>query len=138
MFTIDSTVNPAVVSAVESAYNRGLRVRVWYGDVSTGVAWPEEHDVTGKIGRSTGTNKIPLLINNARSFGGGALLIGSIVRIDCISTGRKLYKHETFSSGEWKAEGNSAYHNGELHAVLKSEKAAVNFCLFMIGSRYRK
>ena len=58
----------------------GFRVRVWYGDVETGEAWGDAE--TGRIGRSTGWIKIPLMIHNSRSMGGGALLDHCIVRID--------------------------------------------------------
>ena len=137
MFTIENGVNSVVASTIESVYKRGLRVRVWYGDVKTGEAWPETYDVVGKIGRSTGVKKIPLLLKNASSTGGGALLVSNIVRIDS-TDGRTLYKHEKFSHGEWKAQGNEVYYNGELFAKVKSNKSAVNFCMFMIGSRYCK
>ncbi|MBC8550283.1 MAG: hypothetical protein H8D23_11620 [Candidatus Brocadiales bacterium] len=57
------------------------RIKLNYGDVKTGKSWEEVYDITGRIGRSTGTSKIPLLIHNVRSIGGGAILDHCIIEI---------------------------------------------------------
>lgn len=57
------------------------RITVDYGDVNTGQSWNEEFDITGRIGRSSGSIKIPLLVHNARSYGGGGLLDNCILSI---------------------------------------------------------
>ena len=71
------------------------RLRLYYGDVETGRDWEEVYEVTGYIGRSTGRIKIPLLIHNTRSFGGGAILDHCIVKIEHSNkrTGGVLYQH---------------------------------------------
>lgn len=74
----------------------GLRVgrgryKFWYGDVKTGRAWGDVE--AGRIGRSTGSIKIPLVIKTARSMGGGALLSSCIVKITESRGGREVYKH---------------------------------------------
>ncbi len=58
------------------------RCRFYFGDINTGRDWEEQFDVFGYISRSTGRIKIPLLINSARSLGGGALMTGCIVKIE--------------------------------------------------------
>lgn len=89
--------------ALERAYARRDRdegrIRIWYGDTDTGRAWQEEYDVLGYVGRSMGTQKVPLLIFSRRSIGGGAILTKNIVRIDWVKGSHALYKHPTFSSG---------------------------------------
>jgi len=120
------------------------RVRVFYGDIKTGIAWPEENDVVGRIGCSTGGSKIPLLIPNARSHGGGGLLDGCIVAIYGTS-GRKIYAHPTFCTGIWGVTGpvNNGYveavsHNGKLHAQFKKAGQAARYVDFMNGARFSK
>jgi len=49
------------------------RITVDYGDTKTKISWGEVNNTSKYIGRSTGRIKIPLLVNNKRSFGGGAL-----------------------------------------------------------------
>jgi hypothetical protein len=38
------------------------KIRLFYGDTQTGQSWFDEHDVVGRIGRSTGSIKVPLLV----------------------------------------------------------------------------
>ena len=71
----------AVAEALERARATGDRVRFWLGDPETGEDWGEENHVTGKVGRSTGQVKIPLLLANSRSRGGSAILTECIIRL---------------------------------------------------------
>lgn len=61
-----------------------------------GQSWGEIHDVTGYVGRSTGRVKIPLLVYNSRSMGGGAILDHCIVQIKESRGGRVLYQHPNY------------------------------------------
>jgi|WetSurMetagenome_2_1015567.scaffolds.fasta_scaffold245035_2 hypothetical protein len=77
------------------------RVKFCFGDRSTGKDWEEEHDIYGRIGNSTGTIKIPLLIFNNRSFGGGALLTSCIVKItESTRPYEVIYEHPNYHRGE--------------------------------------
>lgn len=125
--------------------NRHVRIRVWYGSPS-GHAWNEEYDVTGYIGRSTGTQPIPLLVNNARSMGGDSLSTHCIVRIDT-TAGRTLYKHPAyhndFDRAEIKQGDDDVYPyevhiKNELHSRHKTRQQAQNYIDFMTGKRYTK
>lgn len=73
----------------------GARLRLTYGDPDTGHAWGGEPD-TGYIGRSTGTVKIPLVIHNRRSMGGGGVLDHCIVRIELAAGGHVLWQHPKY------------------------------------------
>lgn len=65
------------------------RIILDYGDVKTGKSWGDVHDITGRIGKSIGTEPILLLIYNSRSFGGDGLLTDCILTIK-ESKGKKL------------------------------------------------
>ena len=77
------------------------RLKIWLGDVKTGKAWGDVE--TGYIGKSTGEIKIPLVVYNTRSFGGGALLDHCIVKIEYANKRNARngevtkYEHSNFS-----------------------------------------
>lgn len=92
----DARTNKEVINVLEQARTNRTRIVVDYGDVETGRSWQEEFDIAGYVGRSTGNIKIPLLVYNARSMGGGAMLDHCIVKIS-LSKGKKvLYKHPKY------------------------------------------
>ena len=128
-----------VISILEKYRTLGKRIRVFYGDIETGKSWNEENDTTGKVGRSTGENKIPLLVNNARSLGGGSLLDHCIVKIIDLDTKRAVYAHPTFSQSEFTAKGNAVFQDGKEYAPeCKSAVSAKRLAEFMNGLRHSK
>lgn len=133
----DDETPEGVKRALLTAQRYRLRVRIWYGDMETGEAWPDEYHVLGYIGQSMGPRKVPLLIHNRRSFGGPALLDHCIVRVDT-TDGRTLYKHPRFSAGSYMIDSDTVYLDGRLHARLESEEAARRYVSFMTGARYSK
>jgi len=70
----------AIVRILEGIRSRRTRVKIHYGDRKTGRSWGDVE--VGRIGRSTGRIKIPLVVASARSMGGGALLDHCIVKIE--------------------------------------------------------
>jgi hypothetical protein len=75
----DST--PAeLIRVLERLRHTKVRVTIYSGEPSTGKVWGDKE--SGTIGRSTGTQKIPLLIASRRSWGGPGLLPGSILRVE--------------------------------------------------------
>lgn len=136
----------AVCEALERARLSEERVRLFYGDVKTGVAWAEENDAAGRIGRSTGKIKSPLLINNSRSSGGPAFLDRCIVAILCKNPKRFVYKHKDFSVGRWETVQKSeraeyvseVLHNGAVHARFVKVGQAERYVDFMTGERLSK
>ncbi len=117
------------------------RVRLFYG--KDGTVWPEEHDVLGYIGRSTGTKPCFILIHNTRSTGGPSISIDSIMGIRA-TNGEWTYRHPNFNVGVWEAKWQAMhrgviYHNGVFHtsgfpSLIKAE----NYCDFMRGHRFSK
>ncbi len=119
------------------------RLRLFLGDAKTGKAWPEESDVVGRIGRSMGPLRVPLLLANARSSGGGAILDHCIVRIQ--EGQRVLYSHPLFDYGLWVIKpatqdgyAASVHHDGKEHALFHTKERALNYVLFMQGRRMSK
>lgn len=147
-----------VMRTLASLISSKTPCRVFLGDIETGKAWNEEYDVCGTIGRSMGPVKIPLMINNARSMGGGALLDHCIVGI--LAKGNVwLYKHESFDVGAWRARAidsrlsesdaelaaqgyhTEVLHNESVHARFKGPNSlakADRYIDFMTGKRLRK
>jgi hypothetical protein len=90
----DSRTPRKVQRALESVRKSGDRVRLFYGDAKTGVDRLEQHDTVGKIGRSTGVMKLPLIITD--DCGGPLIYTQNIVRILNLTTGEELYRHKKY------------------------------------------
>lgn len=102
-----------LIAALNAAYKDKSLVRVFYGDRETGRDWCEEFDVVGFIGRSTGTFKVPLLLEALRadayriesaSFG-GAINSSSIVRVVDVLSQAELYRHRNYKAPAFQVKG---------------------------------
>ena len=128
----------AVVQVLERARQNRTRIHVSFGDVATGLDWLEEWDINGYVGRSMGPVKVPLLVANRRSTGGGAILDHCIVRIRLSAGGQVLYRHPSYHFGTLairpKAEpvtlpdgrvlNIDVVQNGKVHASFESMEKA--------------
>jgi hypothetical protein len=110
-----------VIKVLEHARQNHTRIRLYYGDTETGRSWLEEYDVEGHVGRSMGPIKIPILLHNARSIGGGGILTHCIVKI--IVSSKVLYQHPSFHTGTMKIQSSDMQGyaemvtvDGEIHA----------------------
>jgi hypothetical protein len=102
----DSTTPDKVIEVLENARTKRIRIQVDYGYTNldkkisdsrtNGQSWGEVNDITGYVGRSTGERKIPLLVHNSRSLGGGAILTHCIVKIVTTKGKKVLYEHPTY------------------------------------------
>lgn len=115
---------PAVVQRILELYRKsGAELRVFYGDTETGLSWMDENDVMGRIGRSCGIFKVPLLIEIGED-GGSAMLDSCIIRLMDVESGKELYRHPKFSVPEMEirsTEGQMAHWHSEKPPKLLSE-----------------
>ena len=88
----DPATDPQVARVLERCRRDRRTVRLMLGDTDTGRCWLDEFHVVGRIGRSTGTLKVPLLIEGGAS-GGVAILTSCVLRIVDWTSGRDLYRH---------------------------------------------
>jgi hypothetical protein len=96
----DSRTPLAVARILERFRINRMRLKIHHGDSETGLAWGDSE--SGRIGRSTGPVKIPLLVKNSRSMGGGAILDHCIVKIEYANkkNGGTLYQHPKYHEEE--------------------------------------
>jgi len=84
-----------VIRVLENARATNQRIIVTYGNTSTGASWSDRG--VGYVGRSGGSTKIPIILFNTRSHGGGPLLEHCIVKIITAKGRKHLYVHPTFN-----------------------------------------
>ncbi len=84
--------NEEVIKVLEQCRKDNTRIVLDYGDTKTGESWNEIYDVTGYVGRSMGSKKVPLLVHNSRSLGGGEILTHCIIGIKTSKGKKELYK----------------------------------------------
>jgi len=89
-----------VIRVLENARQNRTRLHISLGDQQTGRDWLEEFETHGYVGRSMGPLKVPLLVANRRSVGGGAILDHCIVRIRTSAGGRVLWQHPSYHHGQ--------------------------------------
>jgi hypothetical protein len=78
-----------LIDVLEKCRLNKTRIVFDYGDTDTGISWGDVNDISGYIGRTTGENKVPILVYNSRSLGGGCILTDNILTIR-ESKGKKL------------------------------------------------
>jgi hypothetical protein len=140
-------VNGEVLDIINRVYEEKNRIRIFYGDVNTGKAWAEEYSVLGRVGRSTGTQPVPILLHNKTSHGGSSILTNCIVAIYDVKTHRALYKHPNFQPGTWTYSYDGIRYTArrqfgqepvEEIASFDQENQAIHYCQFMRGHRFNK
>jgi hypothetical protein len=87
-----ASTNTKVIEILEDARLSTMLLRLSYGDTDTGRDWGEVHDIVGRVGRSTGEIKIPILLNHKNSLDGGGILDHCIVRIEMKYGNEKAYR----------------------------------------------
>ena len=120
-----------VIDILENARKYGERLKFNFGNVETGKSWNEEHDIIGRIGRSGGTVKVPLLIHNSRSHGGGEISVDRILKITSTNFGKVVYKASNFQPSvfeivpsDLKEYSHNVNIDGQLYSRHKTERAA--------------
>lgn len=125
----DSTTCQQVIDTLENIRQKQIRVHLSYGFVDgprAGEDWFEEHEVTGRISRSMGPVKVPIIVYNRRSLGGGGIIVGRIIKIRRTDTNQILYQHLKYNYGILTTKSNNEtidlFRNGKLHANFKNQK----------------
>lgn len=143
-------VSEELMNIILRAYKYKFRIRVFYGDIHTGRSWNEDHDVMGKIGRTCGAIKIPILLRRKDSHYGEALLLSSVIRIDDIEDKRTLWKLPNFHVEKMTIESRESkdypfavmqtQDNGAISNIanFKTEIQAQKWIDFMEGKCYCK
>lgn len=90
----DARTPKKVQRVLESVRKSGDRVRLFYGDAQTGVDRLEQQDTVGRIGRSSGAIKSPLILTE--ECGGPLIYPQNLVRIVNLTTGEELYRHKNY------------------------------------------
>lgn len=147
----DARTPTKVQKVLETARKSDDIMRVFLGDTATGRDWLDEYDTIGRIRRSAGTMKSPLLVP-AGEYGGPALLTHCILRIINVTTGEECYRHPNYQLPKMElheaasydqAEGYThcvkvANKSGELesYANFKSMADAAHWLAFMSGNSH--
>lgn len=100
--TYQNDTTHEMIEILEHIRLSGRRFRFHWGDTKTGVDWGDHYDVTGTLGRSMGSMKVPILLHNRTSSGGGAILDHCIVRIRHANKkdGGDIYRHPNYHTKE--------------------------------------
>ena len=142
MLTLKAKTSGGVVVLLNRLTESKKRVRLVYGNTTTGKDWLQEYDVIGSIGKSTGTNQIPLLLSNSRSTGGGAILEDCILKIVDVKSKKVLYQHDKYLAPKFdivpSIVGYSVAVDGNVQANFKTIKQAQNYMDFMLCKRMSK
>ena len=142
MLTLKAKTNSGIVVLLKKLTESKQRIRIVYGNTTTGEDWLQEYDVIGSIGKSTGTNQIPLLLSNSRSTGGGAILEDCILKIVDVKSKKVLYQHDKYLAPKFDIVpsiiGYSVTVGGNVQANFKTIKQAQNYMDFMLCKRMSK
>jgi len=134
--------DPKVVEWLETSRERKQRLRLWEG--SEGRCRNEEYGTIGHVGRSCGSQKIPLLVHSSRSSGGQGIMVDSIIRIDTKDSHGKIrtvYKRDNVRFDKFVSTDIGTVYNetkGELYARCKSADAGRRLAAYMNGERWAK
>ena len=95
----DPGTDAEAAKILESCRSGERRVRLILGDTHSGEPWLEEHDVVGRIGRSLGPLRVPLLIEPGK-HGGSAILCACLLAIVDWTSGDFLYRHGAYREAD--------------------------------------
>lgn len=108
------------ISALEYARTNKIRVRIFYAyktaeEKERGVkdsefdvleVWNEEFDCVGRLGRSNGNIKVPILLSSSSSWYGSPILESRIVLVKT-TEGRVLFSADGLKFPEWKVNADA-------------------------------
>jgi hypothetical protein len=131
-----------LLQALERLRESQATARVFLGDPKTGLDWNEECDVVGRIGRSSGRIKIPLLVPPGDDRGPG-LLDHCIVRLVKVRGRKELYRHPGYRCRDLRIQDEpcqgrpdlkaTVYRDSQEIARFQSRNEAAHWVQFMRG-----
>lgn len=135
----DPATDPKAAQVLERCREANAKVRLILGDTATGRTWLDEHDVVGRIGRSTGTLKVPLLIEPGAD-GGIAILTACLLAIIDWERGKFLFRHPRYRAPDLliRPSGNTerpwdVLHDEQVVACFPDIGKAGAYVAFMRG-----
>jgi hypothetical protein len=87
-----------LILIMEDLRNDKKRIIIDYGDVRTGRSYLETYETLGTVGRSSGLIKVPILLHNSRSTGGGSIMTDSILSIKLAKGKSVIYSRNLIQS----------------------------------------
>lgn len=135
----DPGTDPRAARILERCRSDDAKVRLILGSTVTGEAWLDQHDVVGRIGRSTGILKVPLLIEPGAD-GGSAILTACLLAIVAWDSGTFLYRHCAYRTPELSIQRHddpqrpwAVLHCGAITACFPDIGKAGAYVAFMCG-----
>ncbi|MDZ7855759.1 hypothetical protein [Sphaerotilus sp.] len=95
----DPGTHPDAQRALETCRRRGTMCRLILGDPETGESWFDENDVVGRVGRSCGALKVPLLVPPGED-GGPAILTACLLAVIDWKSGKAVFRHPLYCEPE--------------------------------------
>lgn len=128
-----------VRNILEKSRHTGDVLRLFYGDNVSGRDWLDEYGIYGRIGRSTGILKIPLMLSDGEC-GGPGICDSAIVRIIRVRDRKELYRHPAYQPHDIRVVDSdlpeysaSAVINGDVVAHFPDHVTAYHWAAFMTG-----
>lgn len=134
---------PSKVQEILERYRANRKpIRLFYGDPTTGRDHCEEFDVVGKIGRSGGALKVPLLVAPG-DIGGGAIRTSTVLRIMDVLRNANVYVSGMYACPTLEVVPDYAYahlplavkRDGKTIARFKTTSDATIYVAFMTGEQ---
>ncbi|MDR2990737.1 MAG: hypothetical protein LBU72_02160 [Burkholderiaceae bacterium] len=91
----DPGTDPKAARGLKRCRKTGAKVRLILGDPATGETWLDACDVVGRVGRSGGQLKVPLLVEPGDD-GGGAILTACLLAVIAWESRKYLFRHPNF------------------------------------------
>lgn len=128
-------VDARVREVLRRAIDENWTVRLHLGEVETGESWNDEFDIIGRVGRTTGMLRSPILVPDGES-GGGIVMASCIIRIQRItgalgspSGHHDVYIHPKYRKPVFTSRNatKSLAEEGYTTMVFKGESNVANF-----------
>jgi len=120
----DPAADPKAAKTLEHCRDTDIKVRLIFGDTVTGQSWLDEYDVVGRIARSTGPLKTPLLIKQ-NAIGGMAITTACLLAIIEWESGNFLFRHPKFRAPDLLIRRGDD--KARLWVVLRDERVVARF-----------